>query len=319
VVSGRVLTLGETMGLVVTPPGESLRDAATARLRTAGAESTVAIGLQRLGITAGWAGVVGADGVGERVLRDLRGEGVDLSAVRVAPEAPTGFMLRELRPAATRVTYYRTGSAGSTISPADVDAAFAAFAPDLVHLTGITAAISESGDAALRRAVECAREAGATVSLDVNHRPSLPGCGRAAATVAAILPLVDVLFVGDDELDALDGYLQDATDPEQAAARLCAVGPAETVIKLGERGALAHAGGTTYCVEAMPVRVVDVIGAGDSFVAGYLAARCGDLDVADRLRWGTVAAACTVGSPGDWEGLPTPAELARFGAHRTER
>lgn len=318
-VKTRALTLGETMGLVVTPPGESLRDAATARLRTAGAESTVAVGLQRLGITAAWAGVVGADAIGERVLRDLRGEGVDLSAVRTTAEAPTGLMLRELRPTATRVTYYRAGSAGSTLGPDDVDAAFDALCPDLVHVTGITAAISESGAAALRRAVSRAHESGVTVSLDVNHRASLPGSARAVMTLTEVVALVDVIFVGEDELAVLDGHLAGVRHPELAAARLSALGPSETVVKLGERGAMAYVDDTVHRVEAQRVDVVDLIGAGDSFVAGYLAARCHGLDVGERLRWGTVAAACTVASPGDWEGLPTLSELRHFGVHRTER
>lgn len=318
-VSARVLTFGETMGLLVTPPGESLREAPTARVRTAGAESTVAIGLSRLGVPAAWAGVVGTDGIGQRVLRDLRGEGVDVSTVRITPSAPTGLMLRELVPGATRVTYHRAGSAGSTISGADVDAAFDALGPDVVHLTGITAAISESGAAAVVRAIELGRAAGATVSLDVNHRASLPGSGRAVATLGKLLPLVDVLFVGDDELDVLDEHLTGEREPERAASALSALGIGETVVKLGARGALAYVDGRAHRTDALRIGVVDVIGAGDSFVAGYLAARCHGLGVGERLRWGTVAAACTVASPGDWEGLPTRAELARFGAHRTER
>jgi 2-dehydro-3-deoxygluconokinase len=321
VVSQRVLTFGETMGLVVTPRGESLREAATARLRTAGAESTVAIGLRRLGVTVSWAGVVGADGVGERVLRDLRGEGVDVSTVRVEPSAPTGLMLRELRPTSTRVTYYRDGSAGSTISARDVDAAFDAFGPDLVHVTGITAALSGSAESAVRRAVERAHQEGVVVSLDVNHRPSLPGSARGAAVVASLLPLVDLLFVGDDELSALDAHLDGERDPEKAARLLADAGATEVVLKQGDSGALAHVAGSTHRVGAERVPVVDVIGAGDSFVAGYLAALLASADVAERLRWGTVAAACTVASPGDWEGLPSRDELARYrgGGHRTER
>lgn len=319
-VSRRVLTFGETMGLIVTPRGESLREAATAQVRTAGAESTVAIGLRRLGIDASWAGVVGDDSVGERVLRDLRGEGVDLSAVRVEPTAPTGLMLRELRPTSTRVTYYRQGSAGSTIAPADVDAAFDACRPDLVHLSGITTALSASGEAACRRAVERARTDGVLVSLDVNHRPTLPGSARGAAAVASLVPDVDLLFVGDDELATLDTHLGGERDPEKATALLTQAGAGEVILKLGERGAVARIADSTWRTDAEQVTVVDVIGAGDSFVAGYLAARLSGLDGAARLRWGTVAAAGTVACPGDWEGLPTLAELTRYrGGHRTER
>jgi 2-dehydro-3-deoxygluconokinase len=305
----RVLTFGETLGGAVTGPGQPLRTAATARLHIAGAESTVAIGLQRLGIAAGWVGVVGADEVGARITRELAAEGVDIRSVRVDAGAPTGFMLRELRTAEiARVTYYRTRSAGSRLSVADVDAAFAAVTPELVHVTGITPALSSAAADAIRQVVRCARAAGALVSLDVNHRPSLPGAADAAAVVRELLPDIDVLFAGADEL----GAVVDEDDPERAAAALTAAGPGEVVVKLGADGALARAGDSVTRISGLAVTVADVIGAGDGFVAGYLAARLSQLPVADRLRWGTVCAAFTVGTHGDWEGLPTRAELETF-------
>src|SRR5437879_8431653 len=137
-----VLTLGETMGVAVTEPGVPMRVAPTARLHIAGAESTVAIGLRRLDVDACWVGVVGHDEFGARIRRELAAEGVDVRFVRSDSTAPTGFMLRELRTAElARVTYYRSGSAGSRLSCADVDAAFDAVAPQLIHVTGITGAL----------------------------------------------------------------------------------------------------------------------------------------------------------------------------------
>lgn len=307
----RVLTIGETMGLAVTPCGEPFATAPDARLHTAGAESTVAIGLRRLGIEVAWAGVVGADEVGARVLRDARAEGVDVRHARIDAEATTGFMLRELRTAQlTRVTYYREGSAGSRLCPADVEAAFEGFEPDLLHLTGITAALSDTACEAVLRAVELASASGAEVSLDVNHRPSLPRGASAAGVTRSLLPRVDVLFVGDDELSVVT----DQTDVGRAAAALQAAGPREVVVKQGAAGATARLGDAVEHVDAMLVDVLDVIGAGDSFVAGYLAARADGAAVAERLRWGTICAAFTVGTHGDWEGLPTRAELQRFAA-----
>lgn len=302
----RILALGETLGVAVTPTGTPLRSAPYADLHTAGAESTVAIGLSRLGLVAGWLGVVGADEIGARVLRDLSAEGVDIGHARVDVTATTAFMLRELRTAElTRVTYYRTHSAGSRLTPDDVDAAFDGFRPDLVHLTGITPALSENACAAAEHAVRRARDAGIEVSLDVNHRPSLPGSGRAVDALRRLVPHCDVVFVGDDELNVLTPE----TDHGRAAATLSALGVAEVVVKQGAAGALSHLADVTHRIEAMRVQVADVIGAGDSFVAGYLAARGYGLDVAERLRWGTVCAARTVGTHGDWEGLPSRAEL----------
>ncbi|MFD0658040.1 PfkB family carbohydrate kinase [Thermocatellispora tengchongensis] len=110
----------------------------TLALSIAGAEANVAIGLARLGHRARWAGVVGQDELGALVLRTLRAEGVDVSTVRESGDRPTGLMIQESRIAdITRVHYYRAGSAGSTLSPADATAALTP-APRLLHVTGIT-------------------------------------------------------------------------------------------------------------------------------------------------------------------------------------
>ncbi len=308
----RLLTIGETMGVAATDAGDPLRTARGLRLSTAGAESTVAVGMRRLGHEAAWVGVVGADEVGARVLRDLAAEGVDLRFTRTDPGRPTGFMLRELRTAEfTKVAYYRAGSAGARLSPADVEAAMSGRDFDLVHLTGITPALSASCAGAVLHAVRLAHAAGIAVSFDVNYRSTLPGSAQLPSVLRELLPRVDVLFVGEDEL----AHVTDEVEPERAARDLLERGPAEVVVKRGPAGALAAtAPGRAIVTQAsLPVRVVDAIGAGDSFTAGYLAARCDGLGVADRLRWGTIAAACTVGTRGDWEGLPTRAEIERRG------
>jgi 2-dehydro-3-deoxygluconokinase len=308
----RVLTMGETMGLAVSGLGEPLRHATSARLSVAGAESTVAIGLRRLGVESCWVGVVGADELGARIRRELRAEGVDVLSVRTDADAATGFMLRELRTAElSKVTYYRSGSAGSRLAPRDVEEAFERFAPELVHITGITPALSDNACAAVLRAVELARSAAVEVSLDVNHRSSLPGSADAMKVVRSIQP--DVLFVGADEVHVVC----DESDPERAAQALATTGVPEVVVTLGGAGALARVGDSVERVGALAVHVIDVVGAGDGFVAGYLAARAGGLAVAQRLRWGTICAACSVGSHGDWEGLPTRAELERFATTAT--
>jgi 2-dehydro-3-deoxygluconokinase len=315
----RLLTIGETMGVAVTDTGDPLRTARSLRLSTAGAESTVAIGIRRLGHEAVWVGVVGDDELGARVLRDLAAEGVDVRCARTDPAHPTGFMIRELRTAEyTKVSYYRQQSAGSQLTAADVETAFESNPDiDLVHLTGITPALAENCADAVRRAVRLARDEQIPVSFDVNYRSTLSGSSGVSAFVKELLPEITVLFVGDDELT----LVAENPDAERAARELLTRGPAEVVVKQGANGALAATiDGTAVSVvsqPALPVRVVDAIGAGDSFTAGYLAARCDGLPPAERLRWGTIAAACTVGTHGDWEGLPTRADLLRRGGAST--
>ncbi|MFN2518151.1 MAG: sugar kinase [Jatrophihabitantaceae bacterium] len=307
----RVLTLGETMGVAATAVGHPLRTTTRLRLGTAGAESTVAIGLSRLGHVVEWIGVLGADEIGARVRRDLAAEGVGLGFVRTAPEAATGFMLRELVTAElTRVSYYRRDSAGSLLAPGDVAPAFAAGA-DLLHVTGITPALSDSCAAAVQTAVEQAGAAGITVSFDVNYRSTLPLSGRAKEVVAQLLPRVDVLFVGHDEL----WLVSDEPDPLIAAHELIGRGPSEIVVKRAREPSIAvSAAGESAECRAWSVQVVDIVGAGDSFVAGYLAARDERRPLAERLRWATTCAACTVSTAGDWEGLPTRADIEQRSA-----
>ncbi len=146
------------------------------------------------------------------------------------------------------------------------------------------------------------------MSLDVNHRPSLPGTAASIGVVRTLAAQAQIVFVGQDELHVLSAE----TDPAAAAAEIAGTGPTEVVVKRGDAGALAWADGVLHAATAPRVAVVDVIGAGDSFVAGYLAARAEALDPDDRLHWASVCAAFTVGTHGDWVGLPTRAELMSF-------
>src|SRR5919199_3648728 len=131
-----VVSLGESMVLLVAEQPGPLREATTFRRHVAGAESNVAIGLCRLGHTAGWISRVGDDEFGRAVAFRIRGEGVDLSRLIVDPGAPTGVLFRERREVGPiEVVYYRRGSAASRLSTADLDADYLRQARYL-HLTG---------------------------------------------------------------------------------------------------------------------------------------------------------------------------------------
>ncbi|MEU6821454.1 sugar kinase [Streptomyces atriruber] len=299
-----VLTLGETM--VALRGSGPLKLGGSLDLSVAGAESNVAIGLSRLGHTVRWAGAVGDDEAGELVLRTLRAEGVDVTAATRDAEAPTGLILFEPRlPEVTRVHYYRAGSAGSRLAPDAVDAAFAAGAPRVLHLTGITPALGPSAAEACRRALRLAREHDTQVCLDVNFRSRLWSSEQAATELRAWLPYVDVLIASDDELPLClpSGA---ATTPEQV---LLDEGIREAVVKLGAQGATVHSAEGPLHSPAREVRAVDAVGAGDAFVAGYLSALLDGADLSTRLDRAVTTGAFAVASRGDWEGAPTRAEL----------
>lgn len=299
--SGYVYTFGETMGLFRATELGGLETVTDAKIGIGGADSNVAIGLARLGADAHWTGRVGADGLGRRVVRELRAEGVAVHPI-VDEDAPTGLMLKEKRTAdTTRVTFYRSGSAGSRLNPGDLDERAIAEA-SILHITGITASLSETAERAVFAAIDVARNAGVTVAFDVNHRKALWRTGDPGLLYRRIAILSDVVFAGEEEARLIVPR-SDFRETDLAAS-ISDLGPGEVIVKLGERGSAGIVDGATFLRGAFRVRVVDSVGAGDAFVAGYLAARLGAADVEERLELASAAGAFACLGPGDWESLP---------------
>jgi 2-dehydro-3-deoxygluconokinase len=300
---GCVVTAGETLALAVPPAPGRLRHARSLVLSIGGAESNVAIGLARLGLPARWVSALGDDELGELVLSRVRAEGVDTSGTQRVPDRPTGLYLREQVVGGVRVHYYRRGSAASTLRPGSLEPS-ALDGASYLHLTGVTPALSEDCAAFVRHAAAMARERGVLISYDVNHRSKLWSAAAARSFTESLLPLVDVLFVGDDEAEALWGWTE-----QEALDRLVDSGPDEVVLKRGARGSAAVVHGEQVAAEAFPSAVVDPIGAGDAFAAGYLAACLWGRPPAERLLAGNAMGAFCVQSSGDYEGLPSRGEL----------
>ena len=302
-----VLTLGETLALLRPCEIGALRHVHELRLSVGGSESNVAVGVARLGGRAAWVGRVGDDELGARVLREIRGEGVDVHAV-VDPEAPTALMIKEQRNSQqTKVSYYRRDSAGSRLQSGDLPPGAVADAT-VLHLSGITPGLSATARALVEEAGGAARDAGTLVSLDLNYREALWSAKEFGAAMRELLPGVDLVFGSPHEVEHVLGGR--AGPPQEQLEALAAFGPAEAVLKLGADGAVVLVDGVLHERRAVEVRVVDTVGAGDAFVAGWLA----DLvnrpeDVAGRLSTAIAcgAYACTV--PGDWEGAPTRGDV----------
>ena len=315
----RVVTLGETMGLLSNVQPGPLAHASTMQLGVGGSESNVAIGLSRLGVDAIWFGRVGDDSVGRLVAREIRAEGVD-ARVTIDDAAATGLMIKERRTSTSQsVTYYRAGSAGSRLSADDLDEPAIA-AADVLHVTGITAALSESAARAVRRAADVARDAGTLVSFDVNYRQALWSTDDAATFCRDFVAVCDVVFAGEDEAAMLLGLAYaasahaDADAPAAAVAAalargLAELGPRQAVVKCGAAGAVAVVEGQLLTQQAVPIVAHDTVGAGDAFVAGYLAELAAGNDAPTRLQTATTVGAFVCLAAGDWEGLPRRSEL----------
>jgi 2-dehydro-3-deoxygluconokinase len=306
-VTGRVLTFGETMLLLTGGDTGAVPDLEHMLVDTGGAESNVAIGLVRAGVPTTWIGRVGTDPAGDRVTRDVRSAGVDVVAVP-DPDRSTGIMMKErLADGRTRVTYHRRGSAGSALRASDLPASAVERAA-LLHVTGITLALSEDARATVEAALDRADAAGVPVSFDVNHRPKLIDAETARARYRTVAARSSIVFAGDDEARLVLGLGDDEGTDETLAHELAALGRGRAVVKLGSRGAVASVDGAFLRRPATPVRVVDPVGAGDAFVAGWLAATLGGATTAEALDRAADAGAlaCTVES--DWR-RPDPAAL----------
>jgi 2-dehydro-3-deoxygluconokinase len=309
-----LLTFGESM--VSLRSAGPLSTGGALSMHVAGAESNVAVGVARLGHSVSWAGVVGADPHGEFILRQLRAEGVRLQHREDATRR-TGVMFLEQRTAdVTRAFYYRSGSAGATLCLEDIDNALQA-GPRILHLTGITAALSPESRKAVEYAAEQAASNGAVVSLDVNYRSKLWSRDEARRVLIPLVRHASIVIASDDELGLVAGTpaggLDRDTSESVMVAELLGLGVREVVVKRGAAGASVHTTNGRWDSPAVPVTSVDTVGAGDAFTAGYLSALLDGADVPDRLHRGAVTGAFAVSTAGDWEGLPARAELALLG------
>lgn len=302
----QLVTFGETLGLLTADTYGPLRFADKLRMGFGGCESNVALGAVRLGVRAAWMGRVGDDEFGRLILTSLRGEGVDVSAATVDTDRPTALMFKELRTRRERrVSYYRRGSAASRLHPDHIDLDSIRSADEL-HVSAITTALSRSAREAVFAAVEEARLASTKVSVDLNYRSALWNIQEAKPTMRELCVKADTVFASAFEANIVT-ELEDPTDSLNALGKL----GGDAIIKLGDRGAIALIGNDFQEVPPVEMPLVDPVGAGDAFAAGYLTACLQDFEPRSALARAALCGAYAVTVPGDWEGYPTSEDLER--------
>ncbi|GAA6743279.1 sugar kinase [Thermus antranikianii] len=303
-----VVTAGEAMVLLLPPRQGYLRHQPYLEVRVGGAEANTAVALARLGFSVSFLTFLGQDELGELVLNRLRAEGIQVFSKRT--RAPTGLYLRECLPSGRgRVFYYRQGSAASFMHPES-------FSPELLneaklfHLSGVTPALSESTRSFTRWILQEARKRNVVVSFDVNYRKKLWVPEEARVFVEDILPLIDILFLSEEDavLWSEEGFERE----EELLGALSAKGPREVVLKRGKRGALGFSNGSFLESRGFPVKEVDPVGAGDAFNAGYLAGFLWGHPLEERLKLGNALGALAVTNLGDYEGAPSREDLFGF-------
>lgn len=294
-----LVALGETM-VLVTPHGATrLAGTDDVRLTIGGAESNVAAHVASLGRRAAWVSALGDDVLGHRVHRTVTSQGVDTRWVSFDPDAPTGVYFKD---PGHGVHYYRTGSAASRMTPESIahvpleDAA-------IVHVSGITPALSTSCSAMIDAVITRVTQAGrGMLSFDANHREALWKASVAAPVLLALANRSDIVFVGLDEAQVLWGCLT----PEDVRALIPAV--AHLIVKDGDVGATEFSGTEAAFVPAIPTDVVEAVGAGDAFAAGWLAAELAGAPADERLRSGHRRAHLVLQSTDDVPGMTEVAQ-----------
>ncbi len=260
-----VLCIGETMALVTPARALPLREADVFHIVPGGAESNVAMHLANAGHDVEWFSLLGADPLGDRVADAIAAHGVSIGRVRRLPDAQTGVYFKDPGHGERRVHYYRAGSAASRMRASDLDGLPLA-ATRVVHASGITPVLSESCRELVEALAARAGRAEIVLSFDINHRPALWPAAEAAPVLLALARRAQVVFVGLDEAAALWG----AETP--AAVRALLPDPV-LVVKDGAIGATEFSATGVVHVPTPPVEVVEAIGAGDAFAAGYLSSR----------------------------------------------
>lgn len=298
-----VVTFGECMILFRAEQAGPLAGATRFSRSIAGADSNVAIGLSRLGLSVAWYSRVGNDLFGQQVRSALAEAGVAHIHLGVDCRRPTGFQLKARRDDGgdPETAYFRQGSAASVLSTTDLDLAALARARHL-HVTGIAAALGPEAEALCHSAMHAMRAAGGSISFDPNLRPELwPDQACMIRAVEALAGHADWVLCGADEAERLMG----SRIPQAIQAHYLARGATEVIVTTGADGAhWATATERAHVPARRMSQIVDTVGAGDGFAAGYISARLEGLSPAKATARGNAVGARVCGHGGDHEGLP---------------
>ena len=278
------------------PPGQDSEDHANPepRLFGGGSAANTAAAVARLGVGCRFIGTVGDDGYGRFAVASLEAAGVDTGGIRATSEAPTVTVIAVVQSGGDRLLYVwppSGGAHGELLPSTAVDAVAGA---DWLHVSGICLRVSPAREAVLA-AMERARGVGVPVSFDLNLRLENWGWDEGFRDVVeSAIEQSDVVFGSAfDEVGALAGI----EDPGEAAKSLA--GDRRLVIaRFGPKGAVAFSDEGVLEARGFKVSVLDTVGAGDAFNAGFIVARLRGLEVGEALRWGNAVAGLAVTKSG---------------------
>lgn len=272
-----------------------------------GDTSNCVIAAARQGARAGYLTAVGTDEFGDQFVALWQNEGVDTAEIRRNPDAHTGIYFITHGPKGHVFSYMRAGSAASRLKPAELPEDYIASAR-ILHLSGITQAISASACDAGFAAIALAKKHGVMVSYDSNLRLKLWPIERARAIIHAGLAQADIALLSLEDAEALC----EVDQPEAILDRYCAMGPQIVVLKVGKDGAWVAVKGERRRVAGHPVQAVDATGAGDVFAGAFLAELAAGRDAFAAADYANAAAALSTTGWGAVAPIPHRAAVEGF-------
>ncbi len=302
-----VVTFGEAMLRLAAPDHQRLEQVTSLDVTVGGAELNVAAGVSRLGLASRWVSRLPDSPLGRMIRNRAREFGVDVSFVSTDPAARAGLYFLEpgASPRASAVLYDRAGSAFSRLVPEEIDWKAALAGASLFHTTGITPALSDAAAQAVRDALTAARAGGIAVSYDLNYRAKLWSEERARAVQEPLMAGVDVLITTEEDTRRVFGIT--GSDYRDVARKLVDRFGFK-IVTITLRGdvsvlrntwtAIAHADGVDYDDRTYDIEIIDRVGGGDAYAAGFLYGWL-TRDVAAGVRYGNAFSSIQQTLPGD--------------------
>jgi 2-dehydro-3-deoxygluconokinase len=318
-----VVTFGEAM-IRLAPPGyQRLEQTDSLDVQVGGGELNVAVGVARLGLKSAWVSRLPKNALGRLMLNRVRQAGVDPSHIAWSDGDRMGLYFVEFgaAPRASSVLYDRARSAISAIQPGEVDWSEVMQGAKWFHTSGITPALSDSAAAVTREALMAAKEAGATVSYDLNYRGKLWSPDKARAVQEPLMEHVDVLITTEEDTRVVFKIKAEGKTDEKGFTQVSAESYKEVAKKLADKfkfkavaitlrenplvwrntwTAIAYAEGKYYDDVKYELEIVDRVGGGDSFSAGFIYGRLAKNSYEAAVRYGNAFSALKHTNPGDF-------------------
>ena len=310
-----VITIGDAMVAMCPKEKGPILFCNTFERKIGGAELNVAIGCARLGLKSGWISRLRQDDFGKHILKTVRGEGIDTSQIELVEGYQTSVYFREVMANGdSRSFYYRENSPTSTMTAESLDENYFRNSK-VLHITGVFPSINDNNKEILLKAVELAKKNNLLISFDPNIRLKMWTKSQAREFINKFFSEVDILLVGDEEIS----ILIDEEDTNEAIKKFHDLGIDKVVVKRGAKGAIGSDGSNIYDVAAIkPKALIDTVGAGDGFAAGFLSAYLKGDSFEESIEFANAVGSLVVGIEGDNEGLPYYEDvLAHLGKIKT--